>query len=30
MDEWEKSKNHDFITDAGWFFKTLAAQEPGI
>lgn len=29
MDDWEKSKNHDFITDAGWFFKTLAAQEPG-
>ena len=30
MDKWEDSKNLDFITEAGWYFKTLAAQEPGI
>jgi len=29
MDKWEDSKNLDFITEAGWYFKTLAAQEPG-
>ena len=29
MDKWEESKNLDFITEAGWYFKTLAAQEPG-
>lgn len=29
IDLWQESKNFDFITDAGWYFKTLAAQEPG-
>jgi len=29
MDNWAESKNLDFITEAGWYFKTLAAQEPG-
>jgi hypothetical protein len=29
MDKWEDSQNLDFITEAGWYFKTLAAQEPG-
>ena len=28
-DEWEASKEFDFVSEAGWYFKTLAAQEPG-
>ena len=28
-DEWENSKDFDFVSEAGWYFKTLAAQEPG-
>jgi hypothetical protein len=22
-------KDYDFVAEAGWYFKTLAAQEPG-
>ncbi|TRY76324.1 hypothetical protein TCAL_15908 [Tigriopus californicus] len=29
IDQWQESQSFDFITDAGWYFKTLAAQEPG-
>ena len=29
LDAWREQKDFDFITDAGWYFKTLAAQEPG-
>ena len=29
IDKWEESKDFDFIRQAGWYFKTLAAQEPG-
>lgn len=29
IDLWEDSKDFDFINEAGWYFKTLAAQEPG-
>ncbi len=28
-EEWLASKDYDFVAEAGWYFKTLAAQEPG-
>ena len=28
-DDWKSSKDYDFVAEAGWYFKTLAAQEPG-
>jgi hypothetical protein len=28
-DDWKTSKDFDFVSEAGWYFKTLAAQEPG-
>lgn len=28
-DDWEANKDFDFVAEAGWYFKTLAAQEPG-
>lgn len=28
-DDWVASKDYDFVSEAGWYFKTLAAQEPG-
>ena len=28
-EDWTASKDYDFVTEAGWYFKTLAAQEPG-
>ena len=29
IDNWRDTKDFDFINEAGWYFKTLAAQEPG-
>ena len=28
-DEWNETSSFDFVNEAGWYFKTLAAQEPG-
>ena len=28
-DDWTASKDYDFVAEAGWYFKTLASQEPG-
>lgn len=28
-DDWMASRDYDFVSQAGWYFKTLAAQEPG-
>jgi len=29
LEDWRASQNLDFVKEAGWYFKTLAAQEPG-
>ena len=29
IEAWRESKDFDFINEAGWYFKTLASQEPG-
>ena len=29
LDAWEQNRNEEYISKAGWYFKTVAAQIPG-
>lgn len=29
LESWADQQNESFVSEAGWYFKTLAAQEPG-